>query len=107
MYNSINEINKKEGYTTIMKKNAIPIITVGALTGVTTIAGAVLSASHASADDVIDTTTITVPVSCTMSGTGQNSHTAEISNGTVQENIGTTTIKVYRNDNEGFSVYAV
>lgn len=58
-------------------------------------------------DSVVSTATITVPVSCTMSGTGMNTHTASIENGRLEENIGTTTIKSFCNDNEGFSIYAV
>ena len=56
--------------------------------------------------DVVDEINITVPVSCTMSGTGMNSHNAEISNGTYQADIGTTTLHAFCNDNEGFALYA-
>ena len=56
--------------------------------------------------DVVDEINITVPVSCTMSGTGMNSHNAEISNGTYEDDIGTTTLHAFCNDNEGFAIYA-
>ncbi len=51
--------------------------------------------------------TINVPESCTMTGTGMNSHTAEITNGTYTANIGTTTLKAYCNDSNGFSIYTI
>ena len=88
-------------------KRSIEFIAPAGLLSTTILAGAFLTLPNTNADDVVDTTTITVPVSCTMSGTGMNSHTAEIPNGTVQENIGTTTIKIFCNDDEGYSVYAV
>ncbi len=67
-----------------------------------------LGSNTVSADDsVVDEVTVNVPVSCTMTGTGMNSHTAEINNGTYQANIGTTTLKAYCNDSNGFSIYAI
>ena len=75
--------------------------------------GAILSSHTVSAEggntntDIVDQINITVPVSCTMSGTGQNTHNAEINNGQYNSNIGTTTLKAFCNDNEGFSIYAV
>ncbi len=67
-----------------------------------------LAISHVFADntDVVDEVTITVPVSCTMSGTGMTSHTEEIANGTYESEIGTTTIHAFCNDSEGFAIYA-
>ena len=76
------------------------------LVGLSSCIGLVLVGSSVSADDVVDDISITVPVSCTMSGSGMNSHTAEIANGTYTPNIGTTTINVLCNDNGGFSIYA-
>ena len=60
----------------------------------------------ADSTDVVDEINITVPVSCTMSGTGMASHNADISNGTYQADIGTTTLTAYCNDNSGFAIYA-
>lgn len=72
------------------------------------LSGVILSSSIASADDsIVDQVTINVPESCTMTGTGMNSHTAEITNGTYTANIGTTTLKAYCNDSNGFSIYAI
>ncbi|MBR2994442.1 hypothetical protein IKF32_00790 [Candidatus Saccharibacteria bacterium] len=70
------------------------------------LSGLVLSSSFVSADDVVDIINITVPVSCTISGTGMNTHNAEIQNGTYQANIGTTTLHAFCNDNNGFAIYA-
>ena len=50
---------------------------------------------------------VTVGEACSMTGSGMNSHSAEIPNGTYQDEIGTTTIKITCNDSAGFSVYAV
>ena len=77
----------------------IPII-------MTLFAGAVLVSNYVSADDVVDEIIITVPISCTMSGTGVNTHNAEINNGTYQANIGTTTLHAFCNDSNGFAIYA-
>ncbi|MBR3353106.1 hypothetical protein IKG49_00685 [Candidatus Saccharibacteria bacterium] len=67
-----------------------------------------LSSNIVSADDnsTVDQISITVPMSCTMSGTGQDSHNANINNGTYTPDIGTTTMHVFCNDNEGFAIYA-
>ena len=81
------------------------------LVGVAFCLGAILSSHTVSAEggntDIVDQINITVPVACTMSGTGQNTHNAEINNGQYNSNIGTTTLKAFCNDNEGFSIYAV
>ena len=79
-----------------------------ALTGITTIIGLILSSSVVSAtnDSVVDEINITIPVSCTMTGTGMDSHSTEIQNGLYKDNIGTTTLHAFCNDNEGFAIYA-
>jgi hypothetical protein len=62
----------------------------------------------ASADDsVVTEVQLSVPISCSMSGTGMESHNAEVVNGRTQENIGLTTIKAYCNDPLGFAIYAI
>ena len=78
-----------------------------ALTTITSISALTLISSSVFADDVVDNVSITVPVSCTMSGTGMNTHTAEVVNGTYRADIGTTTIKAFCNDPNGFSIYAI
>ena len=58
-------------------------------------------------DSVVDEVSITVPMSCTMSGNGMTSHNANIANGTYQADIGSTTLKAFCNDSEGFAIYAI
>ena len=85
---------------------------VSKLTGILMIAtisvGTILSSVSVSADNdsVVDEINITIPVSCTMTGTGMNAHNAEIANGTYTPDIGTTTLHAFCNDNEGFAIYA-
>ena len=74
---------------------------------ITGISGVFLASNYGFADDVIDDVAITIPVSCTMTGTGQNTHSANVTNGTYEDDIGTTTLKVLCNDSEGFSIYAI
>ena len=78
------------------------------LIAITLLSGLILTSSTTSAtdDSVVDEINITVPVSCSLSGTGMNSHNAEIPNGTYQADIGTTTLKAFCNDNAGFAIYA-
>ena len=94
-YKKYNSSNNTENY-----------ILLGIL-GTTVLSGALLTLPSVSADDVVDTITITVPTSCSISSTGENSHTAEISNGQHDSEIGETTIKAFCNDNEGFAIYAI
>ena len=85
---------------------------VSKLTGILMIAtisvGTILSSISVSAnnDSIVDQVNITVPVSCTMTGTGMDSHSTEIQNGLYKDNIGTTTLHAFCNDNEGFAIYA-
>ena len=90
---------------------------IHALLSMTILSGIVLSSSLAIAEDneVIDTVELTVPVACTMGGTGQTSHNASINPGTYsgasgsdyEAGIGKTTLTTYCNDNNGFSIYAI
>ncbi len=68
--------------------------------------GGLLASSNTSADDTIDKVSISVPVSCTLSGAGMNSHNDNIPNGTYKADIGTTTLKAFCNDTYGFAIYA-
>ena len=65
------------------------------------------SSVNADNDSVVDEINITVPVSCTLSGSGMTSHNASIPNGTYTPDIGTTTLTAFCNDNAGFSIYAI
>ena len=78
------------------------------LLALTLLFGGILMSSSTSAEDesVVDEVNISVPVSCSLSGTGMSSHTANIVNGTYQADIGTTTLKAFCNDNNGFAIYA-
>ncbi len=78
------------------------------LLALTLFSGNLLISSTTSAEDesVVDEVNISVPVSCSLSGTGMGSHTANIVNGTYQADIGTTTLKAFCNDNNGFAIYA-
>ena len=80
-------------------------LVVGGLIAVTLGIGGILGSYQISAA-VIDDVAITVPVACTLTGTGMDSHTATINPGVYQNNIGTTTLKVLCNDNSGFAIYA-
>ena len=78
------------------------------LLSLTFLSGIVLASNSASADDpsVVDEINITVPIACTMSGTGMQSHNADINNGLYEDDIGSTTLHAFCNDNEGFAIYA-
>ena len=90
-----------------MKTNAALITNI--LITTTLLSGTILASTLVSADNdsVVDEINITVPVSCTLSGTGQNSHNAEINNGQYNSAIGETTMKAFCNDNNGFAIYAI
>ena len=82
----------------------------GSLVGLTFLSAFVLLADRVIATDndtSVDNIAITVQTACTMSGNGMSSHNKEIVNGTYENNIGTTTLKVICNDNEGFAIYAI
>ena len=83
-------------------------ILVGILTILTVLSGLFLGSNLVSADNdsVVDEINITVPISCSISGTGMNTHNANISNGLYVPDIGTTTLHAFCNDNEGFAIYA-
>ena len=82
-------------------------LTISLLT-ITALSGAVLSSTtFAATDTAQDNVAVSVPVSCTMNGTGMTSHNANIPNGTYQADIGTTTLKSFCNDSQGFAIYAI
>ena len=88
-----------------------PIAFVVGLFGLTLLSGLVLTSSTVSAEYIGDTyaddVAISVPIACTMNGVGMNTHNAEIPNGTYRTDIGTTTLKAYCNDADGFAIYAI
>ncbi|MBQ7201894.1 hypothetical protein IJS18_00680, partial [Candidatus Saccharibacteria bacterium] len=58
------------------------------------------------AEDIIDVVNITVPASCTLSGTNLT-HTATMQVNQYKTNIGSANIKATCNDSAGFSIYAI
>ncbi|MBR3353179.1 hypothetical protein IKG49_01125 [Candidatus Saccharibacteria bacterium] len=98
-----------------MKSRFVSFLLPSGMVGVAILVGGILTLPKAMADDSsVSTATITVPMACSMSSTTDTAHTAEVPNGIdsrgqdyYPDGIGQTTLKVYCNDNEGFSVYAV
>ena len=98
-----------------MKSRFVSFLLPGGIVGATILTGGILTLPKVMADDSsVSTATITVPMACSMSSTTDTAHTAEVPNGIdsrgqdyYPDGIGQTTLKVYCNDNEGFSVYAV
>ncbi len=93
----------KEGTLSLSLSLSVALLSLATIT-----TGGLLASSHVSADNpsVVDEINITVPVSCTISGTGMNSHNADINNGLYKDDIGSTTLHAFCNDNEGFAIYA-
>ena len=89
-----------------MKLNTTLITNI--LITTTLLSGTILASTLVSADNdsVVDEINITVPVSCSISGTGMDSHNANIANGIYTAGIGTTTLHAFCNDSEGFAIYA-
>ena len=83
------------------------IITTQGLLFLTLCSGFVLASHVVSADDIIDDVAISIPVACTMTGTINTPHTANVESGTYVADIGTTTLKAVCNDANGFSIYAI
>ena len=81
---------------------------LGGLIFVLAVAGGVLSSS-VHADDVVDEINITVPVSCSFAETvsGNNTYAVSVMNNEYEDDIGHTTFKVFCNDKDGYSIYAV
>ena len=70
----------------------------------------VLSLPHSSATESASTSDqvyITLSTSCTISSELINPHTIDINGGQHKENIGTTKIGTFCNDNNGYSIYAI
>ena len=105
-------------YTRIMNKlmtnSSASLVCI--IISITLLSGIALSSSTVSAnnDEVIDTVQLTVPVACTMNGTG-TTHTATLNPGTYsgasgseyENGIGKTTLTAICNDDNGFAIYAI
>ncbi|MBR2641149.1 BspA family leucine-rich repeat surface protein [Candidatus Saccharibacteria bacterium] len=68
---------------------------------------ALVNHSASATTDVVDRAMIGVPPSCTMRGSGMNSHNAEIPNGTINSAIGETNVNIFCNDDAGYAIYAI
>ena len=80
---------------------------LGLIAAPAVVSGVVLSSAHTHAvDTVVDNVNINVPLSCSVSASGMDSHNETIANGTYVDDIGTTTMNIICNDNAGFSIYA-
>ena len=89
-------------------KNRILNALAGVLLSMVSFSVLILTLPSAKASDsVVDNVTIDVPVSCSMSATGNTSHNATVQNGATVSDIGTTNIKVICNDNSGYAIYAI
>ena len=84
-------------------------IVTGILVTVTLLSGGLLASDHTYADDdsIVEQVSISIPISCSLIGSGMNSHTVEVTNGTYRSEIGTTTLKAFCNDTGGFAIYAI
>ena len=96
--------------------NSLSLGAAGMLGAATTVAAvatvAIATVSpQASADGPTRATaanaSVTVSSTCTMTGTVTSAHTAEVPNGTFRNDIGSTTLKAFCNDANGFAIYAV
>ena len=91
-----------------MNKNKhLSIVPLGLLSITVTVGMFLMSSSVSANDSVVDEINITVPTSCSLEGTGMTSHNANIVNGTYEANIGSTTLKAFCNDADGFAIYAI
>ena len=85
----------------------IYILTVTILTSLSFVSFLFLASSSIFASDHVSNVSVTVPVSCNISSTLDAAHTATINPGQVKADIGTTTFKVFCNDNTGYAIYAI
>ena len=70
-------------------------------------AGGMMGSARVAAEPAVDEINVNIPVSCTMTGTGMDTHDATVHNDEYVPNIGTTTLKAFCNDVNGFSIYAI
>ncbi len=88
------------------KPNTKSYLMLGGLICASLISGLILSRSSVSAADIVDEINITVPSSCSLSGTNLI-HTANMENGQYKDNIGSANISAFCNDPNGFAIYAI
>ena len=105
--------NKTENYTEFFYKAFRNILFVSIT--LVFISALVLSLPHSSAESnvfsdtaKVDNITLTLNVSCTISATELTPHNITLEgNGLHRENIGTTKVGVFCNDNNGYNIYAI
>ncbi|MBQ3320586.1 hypothetical protein IJG71_00410, partial [Candidatus Saccharibacteria bacterium] len=92
-----------------LKQKLAYLCVPGGLLVVTFLSFCFLRSAQVGALDSAEVTdvTVSVPVSCNMTGTVDSEHSAVIPNGTYTPDIGQTTLKVVCNDSGGFSIYAI
>ena len=84
------------------------IIVYGSVVGILALATTIYAVPTSATDstDVVDQINITVPVSCTLTGTNLL-HTTTIQNNQYKTDIGSATIKATCNDTNGLAIYAI
>ncbi len=84
------------------------IIVYGSVTGILALATTIYAVPTSATDstDVVDQINITVPVSCSLTGTNLL-HTTTIQNNQYKTDIGSATIKATCNDTNGLAIYAI
>ena len=83
------------------------MLTTLGLASAALVSGGLLASGVVSADDSgADRINVIIPSACTLTGTGNSSHTATVSPNSYQADIGTTTLKAICNDADGFAIYA-
>ena len=101
-------IHMKKEKMNSRSSNMTSLVITSSLLAVTVISGSVLvsTAVFADNDSVVDDVNIVVPTACTLAGTLNTAHNATINPGQYQADIGTTTLKAFCNDSNGFAIYA-
>ena len=88
-----------------LKTKTKKIASVGILSVFAVVLLGINATTHATG--VTDEIYVTIPASCSLTSVVGSAHTSTIENSTYVDDIGETTFKVFCNDAEGFSVYAV
>ena len=84
----------------------IPILSASIIaTTFSILYGSLINTTHATG--VADQINVTIPVACSLTSIVDSAHTTTVENSAYEDEVGETTFKVFCNDAEGFSVYAV
>ena len=94
--------------TSKLTSRRLASIVAMSLSSITLISFFSLTLNSANAVNPVDNIAINVPDSaCSLASTVDSTHTSNIYNGTYEEEIGTTTLRAFCNDTDGFSIYAI